>query len=210
MAGPTPNNLHRLGDADQLRQCVAGELPAALDPAAVAEHQRESGVRLGFEFGLIPLPDGPARAPVAGLRHDGVGTAPACSWSRRAARHNATGSDRCCGSAPLTLRSLGASSSCHAVIFVASAQADKRGSLYAYIQVGLLQREIAIAINATPEYLGLIETGQRGLPLDGAARLAAVLQLEGKQFCRRALWEAHPTLHNVLYGYREPALPKPI
>ena len=71
----------------------------------------------------------------------------------------------------------------------------------------LRQAEIAAELRVEPETVGHWESGRRRMGLDKIPRMAAVLQVEGKDLCRRALAEWHPRFHDTLFGADRPQTP---
>ncbi len=71
----------------------------------------------------------------------------------------------------------------------------------------LRQAEIAAELRVEPETVGHWESGRRRMELDKIPRLAAILQVEGKDLCRRALAEWHPRFHDTLFGADQPQTP---
>ena len=52
------------------------------------------------------------------------------------------------------------------------------------------------------EFIGMVETGARRIPLDRVPALAAALQLDGPELCKLAISERHPVLYRELFGTR--------
>lgn len=68
----------------------------------------------------------------------------------------------------------------------------------------LTQAQVAAELRVEPATVGLWENGRRRMELDKIPRLAAILQLNEADLCRRALWEWHPRLHASLFGPQPP------
>lgn len=67
--------------------------------------------------------------------------------------------------------------------------------------LGKSQGDIARAIEvSSPEFVGMLEAGQRPVPLDRVPALAAALELDSPSLCRLALSERHPVLYRALFG----------
>jgi transcriptional regulator with XRE-family HTH domain len=71
----------------------------------------------------------------------------------------------------------------------------------------LRQAEIAAALRVEPETVGHWESGRRRMELDRIPRVAAILHLDTKDLCRRALSEWHPRFHDALFGTGQPQTP---
>jgi transcriptional regulator with XRE-family HTH domain len=67
-------------------------------------------------------------------------------------------------------------------------------------ELKLLQAQIAEALGVTPECVTLWEGGRRRMELSKLPRLAAVLQIDAKDLCAKALAEFHPLFYNTLFG----------
>ena len=64
----------------------------------------------------------------------------------------------------------------------------------------LRQTEIAAELRVSDEIISHWENGRRRMELDKIPRLAAILQLDATDLCRRALSEWHPRFHDALFG----------
>jgi len=71
----------------------------------------------------------------------------------------------------------------------------------------LRQAEIAAQLRVEPETVAHWENGRRRMELDKIPRMAAILQLDAKDLCRRALAEWHPRFHDTLFGANQPQTP---
>jgi transcriptional regulator with XRE-family HTH domain len=67
-------------------------------------------------------------------------------------------------------------------------------------ELNLVQAEVAEALNVTPECITLWESGRRRMELSKLPRIAAVLQLDAKELCVKALAEFHPIFFATLLG----------
>jgi transcriptional regulator with XRE-family HTH domain len=67
-------------------------------------------------------------------------------------------------------------------------------------ELKLLQAQVAEALGVSPECVTLWEAGRRRMELSKLPRLAAVLQIDAKDLCARALAEFHPLFYNTLFG----------
>jgi transcriptional regulator with XRE-family HTH domain len=68
-------------------------------------------------------------------------------------------------------------------------------------QLGMSQTEVARRVGiGSPEFVGMVETGKRPVPLDRVPALAEALQLDRVNLCKEALSERHPVLYHALFG----------
>ena len=73
---------------------------------------------------------------------------------------------------------------------------------------GLTQTDIANAIGiASPEFITMLEQGRRNLDLNKVPRLADILELDRKELCKLALYEAAPSLYAELFDTLLPPNP---
>lgn len=69
------------------------------------------------------------------------------------------------------------------------------------LELGRTQREVACAVGiASPDFIGLVESGKRRLDLDRVPALAKVLEVDPGPLCRQALAERAPRLAAQLFG----------
>jgi len=68
------------------------------------------------------------------------------------------------------------------------------------LELGLLQAEVAEDLDVSPEAVTLWEAGRRRMELSKLPRLAAVLQIDPKELCAKALAEFHPLFFASLFG----------
>lgn len=74
-------------------------------------------------------------------------------------------------------------------------------------ELGLRQIDIGEALNVSGECVGQWETGRRRMELGKLPRLAAVLKMDARNLCIRALAEFHPALYEALVGSCDLAAP---
>jgi transcriptional regulator with XRE-family HTH domain len=67
-------------------------------------------------------------------------------------------------------------------------------------ELKLVQAEVAEAVHVSPECITLWEAGRRRMELSKLPRIAAVLQLDPKELCAKALEEFHPVFFAVLFN----------
>ena len=67
-------------------------------------------------------------------------------------------------------------------------------------ELSLFQAQIAEALHVTPECIGQWECGRRRMELSKLPRIAAVLQIDAKDLCAKALAEFHPLFYHTLFG----------
>jgi transcriptional regulator with XRE-family HTH domain len=67
-------------------------------------------------------------------------------------------------------------------------------------ELKLVQADVAEALHVSPECVTLWEAGRRHMELAKLPRLAAVLQLDAKELCAKALAEFHPIFYKTLFG----------
>ena len=67
------------------------------------------------------------------------------------------------------------------------------------LELRLTQAQIAEALHVSPEAVTNWETGRRRMELSKLPGLAAVLHLDPKELCVKALAEFHPTFSAVLF-----------
>jgi DNA-binding XRE family transcriptional regulator len=68
-------------------------------------------------------------------------------------------------------------------------------------ELSLFQAQIAEALHVTPECIGHWECGRRRMELSKLPRIAAVLQIDAKELCAKALAEFHPLVYAALFGH---------
>lgn len=66
-------------------------------------------------------------------------------------------------------------------------------------ELGLTQSHLAEALRVTSECITSWESGRRRMELGKIPRLAAVLQLDPKELCVKALAEFYPVIHDTLF-----------
>jgi transcriptional regulator with XRE-family HTH domain len=71
-------------------------------------------------------------------------------------------------------------------------------------QLHLTQQQVADVLDVSPDFLSLVESGQRRLSLDNVAMLAHALALKPSSLCRMALHERAPFFCQALFS--EPLL----
>lgn len=67
-------------------------------------------------------------------------------------------------------------------------------------ELNLVQAEIAEALDVSPEAVTLWESGRRRMDLAKLPRIAAVLQLDARELCAKALAEFHPIFFATLFS----------
>jgi transcriptional regulator with XRE-family HTH domain len=67
-------------------------------------------------------------------------------------------------------------------------------------ELRLSQAAVADAIHVSPECITLWESGRRRMELAKLPRIAAVLQLDAKELCAKALAEFHPIFYASLFS----------
>ena len=67
-------------------------------------------------------------------------------------------------------------------------------------QLCLLQSDVAAALHVSPECVTLWEAGRRRMELSKIPRIAAILELDAKQLCAKALAEFHPAFYATLFA----------
>jgi DNA-binding XRE family transcriptional regulator len=67
-------------------------------------------------------------------------------------------------------------------------------------KLSMLQWEVAEALHVSPECATAWEAGRRRMEIDKIPRIAAVLQLDARELCARALEEFHPAFYQSLFG----------
>ena len=67
-------------------------------------------------------------------------------------------------------------------------------------QLGLVQSDVAEALRVSPECVTLWEAGRRRMELSKIPRLAAILELDAKELCAKALAEFHPAFYATLFA----------
>ena len=67
-------------------------------------------------------------------------------------------------------------------------------------QLHLVQAEVAEALHVSPECVTLWEAGRRRMDLSKLTRIAAILQMDPKELCAKALAEFHPLFYATLFG----------
>ena len=72
-------------------------------------------------------------------------------------------------------------------------------------ELRLVQAEVAEALRVSPECVTLWEAGRRRMDLCKLPRIAAILQMDPKQLCAKALAEFHPLFYAALFGHRDSA-----
>jgi len=65
--------------------------------------------------------------------------------------------------------------------------------------LGKTQKTIAEAIGVTPDFIALIESGERRLDLDKIPLLADALEVNRMALCQQALRERAPALYGQLF-----------
>ena len=68
------------------------------------------------------------------------------------------------------------------------------------LELGLLQAEIAEELHVSAEAVTMWESGRRRMDLAKLPRLAAVLEIDPKELCTKALSEFHPLFYASLFG----------
>jgi len=73
------------------------------------------------------------------------------------------------------------------------------------IKRGMTQLEVAQATgHRTPEWIGMIEAGQRALDPEKAPKLAAVLKCNAQDFTKRCLFESFPLAAQTVFPRADP------
>jgi transcriptional regulator with XRE-family HTH domain len=73
------------------------------------------------------------------------------------------------------------------------------------IKRGMTQLEVSQAAgHRTPEWIGMIESGQRSLAIEKAPRLAAILRCNAQDFTKRCLFESFPEAAQTLFPRVDP------
>jgi len=67
-------------------------------------------------------------------------------------------------------------------------------------ELSLFQGQIAELLHVTPECVAQWECGRRRMELSRLPRIAAVLQIDARELCIKALAEFHPLLFATLFG----------
>jgi transcriptional regulator with XRE-family HTH domain len=67
-------------------------------------------------------------------------------------------------------------------------------------ELSLLQADVAEAVRVSPECVTMWESGRRRMELCRLPRLAAVLQIDAKELCAKALAEFHPLFFQTLFA----------
>lgn len=67
-------------------------------------------------------------------------------------------------------------------------------------ELSLYQAQIAEMLHVTPECVCRWEAGDRRMELSKLPRLAAVLQIDARELCAKALAEFHPVVYATLFG----------
>ena len=67
-------------------------------------------------------------------------------------------------------------------------------------ELNLMQAEVAEALHVSPECITLWESGRRRMDLSKIPRIAAALQIDGKELCAKALAEFYPLFYATLFG----------
>jgi transcriptional regulator with XRE-family HTH domain len=67
-------------------------------------------------------------------------------------------------------------------------------------ELSLFQGQIAERLHVTPECIAQWECGRRRMELSRLPRIAAVLQIDARELCIKALAEFHPLLFATLFG----------
>ena len=68
------------------------------------------------------------------------------------------------------------------------------------LELGLLQAEVAEELHVSAEAITMWESGRRRMDLAKLPRLAAVLEIDPKELCTKALSEFHPLFYASLFG----------
>jgi transcriptional regulator with XRE-family HTH domain len=71
-------------------------------------------------------------------------------------------------------------------------------------ELKLTQAEVAGALHVSPVAITLWESGSRRMDLAKLPRIAAVLRLDPKELCAKALTEFYPGIFAVLFDAAEP------
>jgi transcriptional regulator with XRE-family HTH domain len=75
------------------------------------------------------------------------------------------------------------------------------------LQLGRTQKEVAQIIGVTPDYISLLESGERRLDLDRIPRLADALDAERGDVCAWALLDRCPQLFAEIFSVESVAAP---
>jgi DNA-binding XRE family transcriptional regulator len=67
-------------------------------------------------------------------------------------------------------------------------------------ELALFQADVAERLHVTPECICQWEAGRRRMELSKLPRIAAVLQIDPRELCVRALVEFHPLVYAALFG----------
>jgi len=67
-------------------------------------------------------------------------------------------------------------------------------------ELNLRQTDLAEALHVSPECITHWEAGRRQMELAKLPRIAAILQMDPKELCARALAEFHPAFHAALFN----------
>lgn len=71
--------------------------------------------------------------------------------------------------------------------------------------LGKTQKVVAEAVGVTPDFIALIEAGERRLDLDKVPLLADALEVSRTALCQQALRERAPALYGQLFEQPQPA-----
>jgi transcriptional regulator with XRE-family HTH domain len=67
-------------------------------------------------------------------------------------------------------------------------------------QLGLSQTKVARRVGiGSPEFIGMLETGKRPVPLDRVPAIAEVLHLDRLRFCKLVLAERNPVFYHAVF-----------
>ncbi len=69
-------------------------------------------------------------------------------------------------------------------------------------ELGLKQEHLAEHLHVTPQTVGQWERGLRRMELGKIPRIAALLELDAKELCARALAEFYPSVYAALFNNR--------
>jgi transcriptional regulator with XRE-family HTH domain len=75
------------------------------------------------------------------------------------------------------------------------------------LELGLTQREVAQILDVTPDFISLLESGERRLDLDRIPRLADALSAERGDLCAWALLDRCPALFAEIFAVESVAVP---
>ena len=67
-------------------------------------------------------------------------------------------------------------------------------------ELHLTQQQVADVLDVSPDFLSLVESGQRRLSLDSVALLAHALAITPSFLCRQALYERAPFFFQALFS----------